>query len=83
MRQNDIMPNQVVFQILIMLLEVHYLPERAQTAIILPLVLKEEVAEVVMGGKRGGGGVGVNDCLDWRVLHPFYTPPPLFISSSQ
>lgn len=31
--QNDITPNQVVFQILITLLEVHYLRERAQTAI--------------------------------------------------
>lgn len=31
--QNDIMPNQVEFQILITLLEVHYLCERAQTAI--------------------------------------------------
>lgn len=33
MCQNDITPNQVVFQILITLLEVHYLCERAQTAI--------------------------------------------------
>lgn len=33
MCQNDITPNQVVFQILITLLEVHYLRERAQTAI--------------------------------------------------
>lgn len=33
MCQNDIMPNQVVFQILITLLEVHYLCERAQTVI--------------------------------------------------
>lgn len=31
--QNDIMPNQVVFQILITLLEVHYLCERVQTVI--------------------------------------------------
>lgn len=36
MCQNDIMPNQVVFQILIMLLEVHYLCERVQTVISLP-----------------------------------------------
>lgn len=36
MCQNDIMPNQVVFQILIMLLEVHYLCERVLTVIRLP-----------------------------------------------
>lgn len=33
MCRNDIMPNQVVFQILIMPLEVHYLYERVLTAI--------------------------------------------------